>query len=344
MLYVQKSVSHIPPVCTKLVEPLWHSTLTQTHAFHDAGANPAKSAAKSAARPVARPAAMPAAKPQFSFDIADDRDGAADEGGSLDDAHGATAHGRQTTPYTHQQQLSHPAAAPGFNFDIDDDIDDDFDHGGSTAQRNDRVASNQHASTSASADTAAPSAAAAVPAAQPSSAMCMQRPLAPKLQASSHEPSAARSQPGFQSGSGGPFQKSWPAVMKAQQPQLRKAPNSFKPPRRIMSASAAAAGAEAANGAADKEAEVGSRMGGASSRQPLLRLRRAGQAAPHAVPHDVPQAVGKVQGNKEDGAQQKSCLTVIRVVSLDIILVTSLPSTWQLICALGSAGCCCCCC
>lgn len=270
---------------------------------HDAGATVVKSAAKSAARP----AAMPAAKPQFSFDIADD-------GGLLDGAHGANAHSSQTTPYTHLQQhssthhlqLGRSAAAPAFKFDIDDDDVHDYDLGGSSAQRDDRIISNQHASTSDSAGGAAPSvagtAAAALPAAKPSSAVCMQRAFTPKRQASSHAPSAAQSQPGFQSGPGGPFQKSLPAVCKAQQPQLKKAPNSFKPPRKITTA--AAAGAKVADGAADEEAEMGNHMAGPSSRQPLLRLRRAGQAAAHAVPHAVPhavrQAVGKPQGSKDN--------------------------------------------
>lgn len=245
---------------------------------------------------------MPAAKPQFSFDIADD-------GGLLDGAHDANAHSCQTTPYTHlqqhsstqHQQLGHSAAAPAFTFDIDDDVrGDDFGLDGSSAQRDDRIASNQHASTSTSAVCPAPSvipaASAALPAAKPSSAVCMQCPLPPKRQPSS----AAQSQPGFQSGPGGPFNNSLPAVSKAQQHQPKKAPNSFKPPRRMTTA----AGAEADDGAADTKAEMGSRMARPSSRQPLLRLKRAGQAAAHAIPHAVPQAVGKAQGiSKDDGAQ-----------------------------------------
>ena len=268
---------------------------------------------------------MPAAKPQFSCDIAEGWEDAADEGGLLDGVYDHPAHGCQTSSSAHQrepsnpqQQLSYSAAAPALKFDIDDDDDgDDFDLDWSTAQHENRIASNQHASTSKSA-----AAAAALPAAKPSSAVCMQCSSAPKLQASSHAHSAAPSQPGFQPGSEGPVQKSLPAVSKAQQPQPRKAPNSFKPPRRITSASAAA-GADAADGAADREAEVGSHMGGASSKQPLLRLRRAGQVGPHAlphtVPHAVPQAVGKAQGtNEDDGEHNNSSSTTIRVVSLDI--------------------------
>ena len=261
---------------------------------------------------------MPAAKPQFSSDIAEGGDDAADEGSLLDGVHDHPAHGCQTSSSTHQREPSHPqqqlsysAAAPALKFDIDDDDDgNDFDLDWSTAQHENRIASNQHASTSKSA--------AALPAAKPSSAVCMQRSSAPKLQASSHAHSAAPSQPGFQPGSEGPIQKGLPAVSKAQQPQLRKAPNSFKPPRRITSA-AAAAGADAADGAADREAEVGSHMGGASSKQPLLRLRKAGRDGPHAVPHAVPQAVGKAQGtNEDDGEHNNSSSTTIRLVSLDI--------------------------
>lgn len=270
--------------------------------------------------------ARPAAKPRFSFDIADDGDGATQDG---DNPHGTTAHGHKTNSSMRPQRastpqpVSLPTAAPAFKFDIDDDDkDDEFDLGRSTAQRDDCIASNQHASTSASALTAA---ATAIPVAKPGSAVSTQRPLVPKMLATSHAhsgkqsaaPSAPELQPAWQSASGGASHKSLPAVpavATAQQPVPKSAPSSFKPPRRIT----ASAGAEAVDREADKEGEAGSHVGRAGPKQPLLRLRRAGQAAPHAVAHAAPRAVPravphavsravphaahKVQGdNRDDG-------------------------------------------
>lgn len=280
--------------------------------------------------------ARPAAKPRFSFDIAHDGDGAAEEG---DISHGTTALGRKTNPSTHQQlnptpqPVSLPTAAPAFKFDIDDDDEDvEFDLGGSTAQRDDRIASNQHASTSASAATAAP-------VAKLGSAGSAQRPVAPKMLATSHAhsgahlaaSSASASQPAWRSASAGAFEKSLPAVPAVatnQQPGLKRAPSSFKPPRRITPASA---GAEAVDREADREGEAGSHVGRAGPRRPLSRLRRAGQAAPHAVahaahqagahaaPHAVPRAVPyaahKVQGDNRDDGKSGIALDLLALLN-----------------------------
>lgn len=270
-----------------------------THTFHTAGA---------------KSAAEPAAKLRYSFDIADDDDDATDGHSLLDHPPDMAAHGCKTATHTHQQnsnpqQLRHTAAASPFEFDIDDD-GEDFDLDGSTAQLKARIGSNQHASTSALSAAAAGSVAAAVapalPGAKPSSAGCIKPPSAPKLQAlprvQSAAQSAAPSWPGFQSASAASVKKVQPAVSKAQQPQPKKPPNTFKPPRRIapgVAASAAAASATAAEDAAGKEAAMGTNIGGMSALQPLKRLRKAGTVVPQAVP--------KAQGNKTNDGEHGIC-------------------------------------
>ena len=247
---------------------------------------------------------QPAAQASFSIDIDDDP---GNGNGTWHQPHSSFDHAYKAHACSHQQQKHPQATAPQLMFDIDDCADDEAQPADDIAQLQDRKASNQYASTNAAAPATA--AARARAHAQPGSA---QLQSAPQLWASQLQ-SAAPPGSGFSTARSAGLQPTG-SLPSMQQQQVAKRLASFKPPRRVMPAALAKAGATAAGteahghddagGAkptavgheAGKEAEGRAGRLAAWTAQPLKRLRKAGQATPAP-----PQPPAKLMGSPDDG-------------------------------------------